>query len=56
MMKWHLAKAVHTRLASVETRCSGGLRDGNGAPFPDSPWGIHPLGDGDGYILLPMGN
>jgi hypothetical protein len=31
-------------------------RDGNGAPFPDSPRGIHSLGDGDGYNLLPTGN
>jgi hypothetical protein len=31
-------------------------RDGNGDPIPDSPRGIHLLGDGDGNILVPMGN
>jgi hypothetical protein len=30
-------------------------RDGNGAPFPDPRRGIHPLGDGDGEIILPAG-
>jgi hypothetical protein len=31
-------------------------RDGNGDPIPDSPRGIHLLGDGDGTNLIPMGN
>jgi hypothetical protein len=30
-------------------------RDGNGAPIPDSPQGIPPLGDGYGRILIPAG-
>jgi hypothetical protein len=25
-------------------------RDGNGAPFPANPWGIHLLGDGNGEL------
>jgi hypothetical protein len=31
-------------------------RDGNGDPIPDSPRGIHPLGNGDGTNLVPTGN
>jgi hypothetical protein len=31
------------------------LRDGNGDPIPDSPRGIHPLGDGDGMNIIPAG-
>jgi hypothetical protein len=31
-------------------------QDVNGAPFPDSPRGIHPLGDGDGMNSTPMGD
>jgi hypothetical protein len=31
-------------------------RDGNRDPIPDSPRGIHLLGDGDGNILVPIGN
>jgi hypothetical protein len=30
-------------------------RDGNGDPIPDSPRGIHPLGDGDGKETSPAG-
>jgi hypothetical protein len=32
-----------------------GPRDGNGDPIPDSPRGIHPLGDGDGEETSPTG-
>jgi hypothetical protein len=32
-----------------------GSRDGNGAPIPDSPRGILPLGDGDGEGSPPAG-
>jgi hypothetical protein len=28
---------------------------GNGDPIPDSPWGIPPLGDGDGEETSPQG-
>jgi hypothetical protein len=31
-------------------------RDGNGAPIPDSPRGIPPLGDGDGEGSPPRGD
>lgn len=30
-------------------------RDGNGAPIPNSPWGIPLLGDGDGTNSIPIG-
>jgi hypothetical protein len=30
-------------------------KDGNGAPIPDSPWGIPLLGDGDGTNFIPTG-
>jgi hypothetical protein len=32
-----------------------GLRDGNGDPILDSPWGILLLGEGDGKFLPPRG-
>jgi hypothetical protein len=31
------------------------IRDGNGDPIPDSPWGIPLLGDGDGEVSSPTG-
>jgi hypothetical protein len=31
-------------------------RDGNEDPIPNSPWGIPPLGDGDGNNIVPTGN
>jgi hypothetical protein len=31
-------------------------RDGNGAPIPESPRGIPPLGDGDGEGSPPRGD
>jgi hypothetical protein len=29
------------------------IRDGNGAPFPANPWGIHLIGDEYGQLLSP---
>jgi hypothetical protein len=31
------------------------VKDGNGAPIPDSPRGIPLLGDGDGANFIPAG-
>jgi hypothetical protein len=43
-------------LSDFGEECSHVPRDGNGDPIPDSPWGIHPLGDGDGNSFIPTGN
>jgi hypothetical protein len=39
------------RLSLPSVEC----RDDNGDPIPDSPRGIHPLGDGDGEETSPTG-
>jgi hypothetical protein len=42
-------------LVSHFSSSSSRSRDGNGDPIPDSPRGIHLLGDGDGKKLIPTG-